>query len=459
MGIHSRPSHRHSSSFTSFGSSDFESFSGCFDDLLVVEDYFAGEEQASTVDDNSHPDLPHPLRVQEGNYRPQRRRLGAQAAVAASSSPEIRALNLPFSPSQVMGGHQRRDSGLSASIASLTSVSPSSTAGSSSPMSSYCSITSLSRTTMSTLLASLEGFDFTGSRSGGAQPPALTETPARKNRNEATEISAIESPIINTSASAAMESIVEESHEKKSQSLRRKLELTRGRSQHQRVSSNGLAKYLPQKSSGIPMHPGDASGSQKAKVTQSPNRAPSKFGEKHEKENVNPHGLHQARKTHQRNVGSKPKLISRSNSLDSNSVVESEVSQKSSKSDSHTSLRQSFKAQAPAELVRRASFETKSPKDVRHFKPAKNHPTKSSSNSKPSSFLILSDTSIEATVVPPRQRNHAQVHPSSKKSSFSNKAAASRKGQELNATTSTKHAPPVPFRQRDPNIQDTATAR
>lgn len=230
MGVHSRPTHRQSSeSFCSIGSEfDFIGSGGCSDDDSTVQDYFE-----RYGDDSS---LPHPFSAQEAPTHPipLRRRLGAGSSIAAVTSPEIRALNLPITPpvsSNRSGQSGPNSMGLesagASSEASVRSLSPTSTESSASTPGSYCSATSLPRTSMSSLIASLEEFN-TGTAVVDANSPPM-------NRNMSNEFSCCStgSPV-----GSVMESITEESAEKS------RLQPKERGEKHQRKPSNGLTKYL-----------------------------------------------------------------------------------------------------------------------------------------------------------------------------------------------------------------------
>jgi hypothetical protein len=152
-GIQSQPSHRpKSGSCSSFGSDfEFGSFSSTsrFDEQLIMEDYFGSERPRENA---IHPLLSE---AQGSNFVPPRRRLGAGSAITASTSPEIRALDLPFTPP-----FHRLCQGTPGSEVSLGSVSPKTKNGSisSSPSSSDSSSARMSRTSMSTLLSSLDSY-------------------------------------------------------------------------------------------------------------------------------------------------------------------------------------------------------------------------------------------------------------------------------------------------------------
>lgn len=164
------------------------SFSGCFDDDFAMNEIFGGET-GNHADDSAHPLLPPSLRMEEGGQttRPLRRRLGAGSAIAAVTSPEIRALNLPFTPPVRRDGNHSR----------ITSLSPS-TIDSSSPASSLCSATPSSRSNISQLLASLEKFEATGSDRVSSEASILADISNSSNG-------------LQSSARSAMESILEES--------------------------------------------------------------------------------------------------------------------------------------------------------------------------------------------------------------------------------------------------------
>lgn len=139
--------------------------------------------------DDSGRSLPPPsIRTQEGGQttRPLRRRLGAGSAIAAATSPEIRALNLPFTP-PVRRDHRQ-----------ITSLSPSSTSDTASTESSFCSATPSSRSkNISQLLLSLEKFETGGSDRAVSDGSILADINTSSTG-------------LQCSASSAMESILEE---------------------------------------------------------------------------------------------------------------------------------------------------------------------------------------------------------------------------------------------------------
>lgn len=239
MGVHSHPTHRKSSeSFCSIGSEfDFISSGGSSDDDSTVRDYFADERYG---DDSSRALLPHPFSTQDAPTHPLplRRRLGAGSSIAAVTSPEIRALNLPITPpvpshrsAQAGPNSMGLESAGASSVASVRSLSPASTASSASTPGSYCSATSLPRTSMSSLIASLEEFN-TGTAVVDANSPPM-------NRNMSKEFSCCStgSPV-----GSVMESITEESAEKTR--AKTNLQPKERSKKHQRKPSNGLTKYL-----------------------------------------------------------------------------------------------------------------------------------------------------------------------------------------------------------------------
>eukprot|EP00978_Attheya_sp_CCMP212_P012984 scaffold32392_cov52-Attheya_sp.AAC.2 len=192
-GIQSQPSHRPKSGSCSSLGSDFEfgSFSSTsrFNEQLIMEDYFGSERPRENA---IHPLLSD---AQGSNFVPPRRRLGAGSAITASTSPEIRALalDLPFTPP-----FHRLCQGTPGSEVSLGSVSPKTKNGSisSSPSSSDSSSARMSRTSMSTLLSSLDSYGIGRSNEESFQ--------ARHKKPTAMDINLFDS------ATSVMGSILEE---------------------------------------------------------------------------------------------------------------------------------------------------------------------------------------------------------------------------------------------------------
>uniref|UniRef100_A0A6U6DED2 Uncharacterized protein n=1 Tax=Odontella aurita TaxID=265563 RepID=A0A6U6DED2_9STRA len=185
MGIHSRPRHRHSTSLSSIESEDVSSLlGGCFDEFTTNELFWG--ETGNHTNDFSQPPMPPSIRMQDGGQptRPLRSRLGAGSAIAAMTSPEIRALDLPFTP-PVRRDHRK-----------IMNLSPSTMSDTSSPASSLCSATPSSSNSIGQLLASLEKFEA-GNLS---DENVLTET-------------CNSSSGLQSSARSAMDSILEESGE------------------------------------------------------------------------------------------------------------------------------------------------------------------------------------------------------------------------------------------------------
>uniref|UniRef100_A0A7S1ZTY9 Uncharacterized protein n=1 Tax=Ditylum brightwellii TaxID=49249 RepID=A0A7S1ZTY9_9STRA len=162
MVVRNRSSHRSDFSFSSFGSitSDIYSAVG-LDDDSILEDDQSGIGDAYTLT------VPAFATVQEGNnaslpVQPLRQRLGASSAIVATTSPEVDELSAPPTPStptQTRRDFDRRHSSLSAWSPSpmhanlFDALSPHSPAES---VASFCSTTSLTKTSMSSLLASLD---------------------------------------------------------------------------------------------------------------------------------------------------------------------------------------------------------------------------------------------------------------------------------------------------------------